>query len=44
MFGYFCIGLIGFMLEGKILLDYTNLFCPNKYKKNDKVILHYLKR
>ena len=36
---YFCTGLIDFMLEGKILLDYTNLFSPNDYKKNDKIIL-----
>ena len=31
--GYFCIGLIDFMLKGKSLLDYTNLFFPNKYVK-----------
>ena len=24
--GYFCIGFIGFMLKGKSLLEYTNLF------------------
>ena len=24
------------MLKGKILLDYTNLFSPNEYEKNDK--------
>ena len=39
MCGYFCIGFIDFMLEGKSLLDYTKLFSPNKYKKNDKIIL-----
>ena len=39
MCGYFCIGFIDFMLKGKNLLEYTNLFSPNKYKKNDKVIL-----
>ena len=33
MCGYFCIRFIGFMLEGKSLLDYTNLFSPNKYEK-----------
>ena len=27
------------MLEEKTLLDYTNLFSPNDYKKNDKIIL-----
>ena len=34
MFGYFCIGFIDFMLKGKSMLDYTNLF----YEKNDKII------
>ena len=29
MFGYFCIGFIDFMLKGKSLLDYTNIFSPN---------------
>ena len=38
---YFCIGFIGFMLEGKSLLDYTNLFSSNEYKKNDKIILEH---
>ena len=36
--GYFCIRFIDFMLKGKSLLDYTNLFSPNKYEKNDKII------
>ena len=39
--GYFCIALIDFILKGKILLDYTNQFCPNDYEKNDKIILKY---
>ena len=26
------------MLVGKKLLDYTNLFSPNDYKNNDKII------
>ena len=39
--GYFFIGFIDFMLQGKSLLKYTNLFCPNKYKTNDQVILKY---
>ena len=26
------------MLKGKTLLDYTNLFSPNDFKKNDKII------
>ena len=41
MCGYFSIGFIDFMLKGKSLLDYTNLFSPNKYEKNDKIILKY---
>ena len=28
MCGYFCIGFIDFMLAGKKLTDYTNLFFP----------------
>ena len=34
-----CIGFIDFMLNGKSLLDYTNLFSSNEYEKNDKMIL-----
>ena len=41
MCGYFCIGFINFMLKYKCLLDYTNLFSPNEYEKNDKIILKY---
>ena len=26
------------MSAGEILLDYTNLFSPNYYQKNDKII------
>ena len=35
MCGYFSIAFIDFMLKGKGLLEYTNLFSPNEYKKND---------
>ena len=38
---YFCISFIGFILKGKRLLDYTKLFPPNDYEKNDKIILKY---
>ena len=31
------------MLVGKNLLHYTNLFSPNGYKKNDKIIYKYFK-
>ena len=33
MCGYFCIGFIGFMLAGKTLTDYTNLFSPYDFRK-----------
>ena len=33
MCGYFCIGFIDFMLKGKNLTDFTNLFSPNHFKK-----------
>ena len=29
------------MLKDKSLLDYTNLFSPKKYEKNDEIILKY---
>ena len=38
MCGYFCIEFINYMLKGKTSLDYTNLFSPNDFKKNDQVI------
>ena len=31
MCGYFCIGFIDFMLAGKTLTDFTNLFSPNNF-------------
>ena len=37
----FYIEFIDFMLKGKSLSDYTNLFSPNDYKKNNKIILKY---
>ena len=41
MCGYFCIGFINYMLKGKTLTEYTNLFSPNNFKKNDDIILNY---
>ena len=41
MWGYFCVGYIDFMMKGKKLLDYSNLFSSKKYEKNDKVVLNY---
>ena len=43
MCGYFCIEFINYMLEGKTLLDYTNLFSPNDFKKNDQIIKRIFK-
>ena len=41
MRGYFCIWYIDFMLNGKQLPDYTDLFSPNIYEKNGKITLKY---
>ena len=43
MCGYFCIEFINYVLKGNTLLDYTNLFSPNDFKKNDQVIKRILK-
>ena len=43
MCGYFCIGFIDFMLAGKKLTDYRNLFSPHDLKKSDNTILSYIK-
>ena len=42
MCGYFCIGFTDFMLAGKTLTEFTNLFLPNNFKRNDDIILNYL--
>ena len=41
MCGYFGIGFINFMLAGKTLTEFTNLFSPNNFKRNDDIILKY---
>ena len=41
MCGYFCIRLINFMLKGKSLTEYANVFSPNDFEKNDDTILNY---
>ena len=41
MSGYFCIGFIDFILAGKTLTEYTNLFSPNNFKKSDDIILKF---
>ena len=40
MRAYFCIGFMDFMLAGKTLIEYINLFSPNNFEKND-IILNY---
>ena len=32
---------VDFMLEGKTLTEYTNLFSPNNFKKNDDIVSNY---
>ena len=41
MCGSFCIGFINYMLIGKALTEYANLFPPNNFKKNDYITLSY---
>ena len=41
MCGYFCIRIIDFMLKGRTLADFINLFLPNSFNKNDDIILNY---
>ena len=43
MCAFYYIAFIEYMLAGKTSLNYTNLFCPNDYKKNDKIIYKYFK-
>ena len=42
MCGYFCVGFIDFMFAGRSLIDFTGLFSPYDFKKNDKKILNYI--
>ena len=41
MSGYFCVGFNDFLLNGRSLLEYTNLFSRNDYEKSDKIIPKY---
>ena len=41
MCGYFCIGFTDFVLAGKKLTVYTNLFSPHDFKKTNDIILSY---
>ena len=41
MCGHFCIGFIDYMLDDKT--DFRSIFSPNDFKRNDDIILSYLK-
>ena len=41
MCGYICIGFIDFTFAGRSLNDFTSLFSPYDFQKNDKIILSY---
>ena len=43
MCGYFCIVFIDFMLKGKSLHDFTNLFSPSDYEKDDNIMLKHFR-
>ena len=43
MCGYFCILFIEYMLNNKTLTNFTNLFSPWDFKKNDEMIKNYFK-
>ena len=40
---FYCIAFIEYTLVEKTLLNHSNLFSPNDYKKNDKMIFKYSK-
>ena len=44
MCGYFGIGFIDFMLEGKKLTDFTSMFSPSDFEKPDLIILELFQR
>ena len=43
MCGFYCTDSIEYMLPAKTLLDYYNLFFPNHYKKNGKILYKHFK-
>ena len=44
MCGYFCIEFISYMFDGKSLNDFTSLFSPQDFKKNDQIIKRIYKK
>ena len=43
MCGFYCIAFVEYILKGKTLLNYINLFSPNDYINNSKIIFKYFK-
>ena len=43
MSGYYCIEFINYMLKGKTLLDYTNLFSSMTLERTIKLLKEYLR-
>ena len=43
MCGYFSIEFTDFMLADKTLIDFTSLFSPYGFERNDNIILTYFK-
>ena len=41
MCGYFYTGFIDFMIAGKTLTEFTNIFIPNNFKINNDITLKY---
>ena len=44
MCGYFCTEFINYMFDGKSLIDFTSLFSPHDFKKNDEIIKRIFKK
>ena len=43
MCGFYCMVFIEYILTGKTLLGYIDVFCPNNCKNNDKIIYKHFK-
>ena len=43
MCGYLCILFIDYMFANRSLIDYTSLFSPYDFEKNDDIIFSYFK-
>ena len=40
---FYCIAFNEYMVSGRNLLDYTNLFSSIDYEKNEKIIYNYFR-